>query len=912
MAFAERKGHSSEEDEDESFVIELLNAQERRYGDGKARKRSDAEEAESTRHSFVRRMTPMPGASGATKDEFLGWSDGGEYARAAEAAGVDVIGMLEAGVDAQQLLEFVSNYRKEEGDKLGLMDAQNLKFATSQVLRNGPRAGAEVVFTQPSDSRPSGRGPATGLGLHTRQAPDIQLRRARAETPQTSERHLPPDRIRRGRETGAPIGGGTRHPRGGRPSEPNPGGALEEGDGAETARLCDELLRWSSTLEGAQRKAGEKGAAGVVGRRTDGKSRREEAAARVRAADVVDEQTVRVPAKDNADFEGDASCGEDEGETRRVTENGSGRPRPSRPQERDQRQQREGRGERDRRRRHRQGATEVGDKLDRSSSLELTTEWDLDERGGGSESSPGRLPREGVRGNGHARPTPSYALPTKHFKTLDSRDRRDVLYAEGGRREKEQQRQAHVGEENSALKLRLEGQRRAIHELEHQAYTLREEARVRQEELSRLKKKLAVAPSSVTGGRCSFCVSTHHARARAGGDVGASALRKRALAAEGRTQTLERHLADSKAKEQRSREIAASLKHSYSGAQEKAAGLEAELEFAKNALTEVRHQLAESRRDAKVVMKNTRKHQRQQGERMRETEIARAKAADLAVQLRKVSKEVERARLEAAGHREEKGRVEARADDLVRENRMLQDRLSDGKLRSRTRERDRWILSELRSASASPTRRSTTRAPTGDRQDRSAPHASRRRDDGPLIPHVTAPQPLPAGSPDDDAWVRASGDGPRLSRREEALDSMSGSEQPRRRRRSRSASPGGILGSSGSSEAGLERASDRLPPRSKGRRRFSDRPGDARSRAGGTGGAGGGLGVWGGAGRAVSTRSLDGVEGGVGGGGGFRSSDLSAGSAPHSNMGARYERLQAMYRRVNRKDVGSGGRVGVG
>lgn len=61
-------------------------------------------------------MTPMPGASGATKDEFLGWSDGGEYARAAEAAGVDVIGMLEAGVDAQQLLEFVSNYRKEEGE----------------------------------------------------------------------------------------------------------------------------------------------------------------------------------------------------------------------------------------------------------------------------------------------------------------------------------------------------------------------------------------------------------------------------------------------------------------------------------------------------------------------------------------------------------------------------------------------------------------------------------------------------------------------------------------------------------------------------------------------------------------------------------------------------------------------------
>lgn len=43
MAFGERKAHSSE-DEDESFVIELLNAQEKRYGDGKARRRSGAKE----------------------------------------------------------------------------------------------------------------------------------------------------------------------------------------------------------------------------------------------------------------------------------------------------------------------------------------------------------------------------------------------------------------------------------------------------------------------------------------------------------------------------------------------------------------------------------------------------------------------------------------------------------------------------------------------------------------------------------------------------------------------------------------------------------------------------------------------------------------------------------------------------
>lgn len=40
-------------------------------------------------------------------------------------------------------------------------------------------------------------------------------------------------------------------------------------------------------------------------------------------------------------------------------------------------------------------------------------------------------------------------------------------------------RKAHLEEENGALKLRLEGQRRTIHELEHQANTLREDARIR-------------------------------------------------------------------------------------------------------------------------------------------------------------------------------------------------------------------------------------------------------------------------------------------------------------------------------------------------------------------------------------------------------------------------------------------------
>lgn len=128
-----------------------------------------------------------------------------------------------------------------------------------------------------------------GSGRQAHQTADSQLRRPRAETPQTSELHLLPPRTRRGIEAATPIEGGTRHPRGGRRSQPDAGGALEEGDGAETARLCDELLRWSSALEGADNKLGGKGAAGVVGRRMGGKSGREQAAARVRAADVVNE-----------------------------------------------------------------------------------------------------------------------------------------------------------------------------------------------------------------------------------------------------------------------------------------------------------------------------------------------------------------------------------------------------------------------------------------------------------------------------------------------------------------------------------------------------------------------------------------------------------------------------------------------
>ncbi|CAM9172027.1 unnamed protein product [Ascophyllum nodosum] len=118
----------------------------------------------------------------------------------------------------------------------------------------------------------------------------------------------------------------------------------------------------------------------------------------------------------------------------------------------------------------------------------------------------------------------------------------------------------------------------------------------------------------------------------------------------------------------------------------------------KTTLLDARRELAESRRDAKMRVKDSKKFRRQEEERARETEIARAEVTNLDVRIRKASKEAEKVRLEAAALREEKARAEARADDLTRENRMLQDRLSDGRLQSRTRgERERWILSELNS-----------------------------------------------------------------------------------------------------------------------------------------------------------------------------------------------------------------------
>lgn len=64
--------------------------------------------------------------------------------------------------------------------------------------------------------------------------------------------------------------------------------------------------------------------------------------------------------------------------------------------------------------------TELDDHQDQNSSFDSTAEWEAEQSGEMLAYSPrrhGGEPRKNAMGNGHLRPTPSYALPTKHFKS---------------------------------------------------------------------------------------------------------------------------------------------------------------------------------------------------------------------------------------------------------------------------------------------------------------------------------------------------------------------------------------------------------------------------------------------------------------------------------------------------------------
>lgn len=107
----------------------------------------------------------------------------------------------------------------------------------------------------------------------TRRAVDRQPLEPRKGASQNFHQHGPP----RGREGGAgpsTRSESARRARGRSSASPDSGRPVGEDDGVETARLCDELLRWSSALEGAERQLGGKGGPARMRSRTGGNGAR--------------------------------------------------------------------------------------------------------------------------------------------------------------------------------------------------------------------------------------------------------------------------------------------------------------------------------------------------------------------------------------------------------------------------------------------------------------------------------------------------------------------------------------------------------------------------------------------------------------------------------------------------------------
>lgn len=132
-------------------------------------------------------------------------------------------------------------------------------------------------------SRISGVPSARGFAVKDEKASALRQRNGAAQ----ARRHQSPlGRADLGEVLPTKVEG--EHPRGDRPSAPAPAHAFGVGDGVETARLCDELLRWSSALQGAERQLEGKGTVSG-GRRTGGDGRRIQATVRVPAEGAVGE-----------------------------------------------------------------------------------------------------------------------------------------------------------------------------------------------------------------------------------------------------------------------------------------------------------------------------------------------------------------------------------------------------------------------------------------------------------------------------------------------------------------------------------------------------------------------------------------------------------------------------------------------
>ncbi|CAM9247322.1 unnamed protein product [Discosporangium mesarthrocarpum] len=246
--------------------------------------------------------------------------------------------------------------------------------------------------------------------------------------------------------------------------------------------------------------------------------------------------------------------------------------------------------------------------------------------------------------------------------------------------------------------------------------------------------------------------------------------------------------------------------------------------------------------------------------------------------LRKASFEAERKSAEAVALREKVAEVEAQAGDLARENRILEDRLREGQLKGKIRERNRnkWIMSELQSKlppsphppesslrqnSVQGQQKSAHFSPTGVNKHRGIGLIPPRRAAEMLrdLKHSAESEGSDSYSPDRGCLSSSSPQNGRFTGR--GSSSRAGEQHQQQH-----FGGGGARGNRGrpNSSHGLSLGAERDEVSSQVSARI----------------------------RGPRQAIEDGCPG---------SSMLSAGS-DRSTMGARYDRLQAMYRRVNRKD----------
>ncbi|CAM9107587.1 unnamed protein product [Choristocarpus tenellus] len=708
--------------------------------------------------------------------------------------------MIGVGNNLEKLSRFSSTYRRREGDRLGTMDEGKVDTATRQILSKGRRVvhGSQDTSQLEFDINKEKDRTSSGYYSHEVRGSPSQTSRSRQQLLAQKDGLYPRssrDTVREDIES-APRG---------------MAGTLEQGL-EETTRLCEELMRWSSALDGAEEELRQR--ENQEGEETHGD----------REHDSHSQQAE----SEHEGFRWQEQEQSSRGKTRWDWRKGE--PPPGTPQGRE-----EG----------------VRGRCD-------TVKLDLD-------------------------PTPSYALPTKHFKSLN-RDSNSEDINHGGmqRHQNKLHRQAILEEENRGMKLRMEGQRRAIHELEHQARSLRGEVQLRDNEIVKLRRKIAMAAAAPTVGTCSCCTSTHGRGGGGGGDIDrVASLKKKALAAEAQCRDMELLLLESRGKEQRTREINNTLKKNLKAAQQNVSSLEVELKDVKNALAIARKGSTDLQREAKASAKDARKFRRQHEDMLHKIETARAEAAELSMHLKN---EVVKGGSEAGSLREKIVSLEAMVEELSRENHILEDRLREGQLRGKMNKQDRWVMSELRSKSSPPSS-SALRRPLRDPLDyQSIQHSSLdwtgRQDVYPLTKDKGRD---PTGRlqsvtrPSTDQQTNS----PRDRDGDEVKDSLSSPD----RGRTLSSSPSFVgnkdVENDSDVENGLQNRETRsneghvsLRRLSTREERFTREKGQLYSQLYG------------------SNWTVDGE---------VVNGSLPAGS-DRSAMGARYNRLQAMYRRVNRKD----------